>query len=152
MSKIVVGVDASPHSAAALEWAVAEARIRSAEVVAVAAWEPPVLAASAPSVLSVGLLGDALINETERQLKEVVASVDARGVEVQTVVDYGNAARVLLDQARDADLLVVGARGYGGFKGLLMGSVSQQCATHAVCPTVIVPSRPHDRSGEAQNA
>jgi nucleotide-binding universal stress UspA family protein len=63
------------------------------------------------------------------------------------VVREGQPARVLLDEARDADLLVVGSRGLGGFRGLLLGSVSQQCAHHAACPLVIVRSRP-ERSPE----
>ena len=53
----------------------------------------------------------------------------------------GSAARVLIEEARNADLLVVGSRDLGGFKGLLLGSVSQACAHHAPCPLLIVPTR-----------
>jgi nucleotide-binding universal stress UspA family protein len=59
-------------------------------------------------------------------------------VEVQCVAAEGQAAHVLLEEAKDADLLVVGSRGHGGFAGLLLGSVSQQCAHHASCPVVVV--------------
>ena len=66
------------------------------------------------------------------------------GVSVTPILREGQAADVLVAEARGADLLVVGSRGRGGFKGLLLGSVSQQCAQHASCPVAIVPngSRP----------
>jgi nucleotide-binding universal stress UspA family protein len=60
-------------------------------------------------------------------------------VEIERRVVEGRAAAVLIDESRGADLLVVGSRGHGGFAGLLLGSVSQQCAPHALCPLVIVP-------------
>jgi nucleotide-binding universal stress UspA family protein len=67
-------------------------------------------------------------------------SAAASDVDVASVVRQGQAADVLLEEARGADLLVVGSRGLGGFTGLLLGSVSQQCAHHATCPVAIVPS------------
>ena len=62
----------------------------------------------------------------------------AHGVEIERVVRIGQPAQVLIEEARSADLLVVGSRGHGGFVGLLLGSVSHQCALHASCPIVIV--------------
>jgi nucleotide-binding universal stress UspA family protein len=59
-------------------------------------------------------------------------------IPVSTLVAEGNAARALLDASEDADLLVVGSRGHGGFTGVLVGSVSQQCVNHAKCPVVVV--------------
>ena len=59
------------------------------------------------------------------------------------MVIQGNAAQVLLDVARDADLLVVGSRGHGGFTGALLGSVSQHCVHHAPCPVVVVRGHVH---------
>jgi nucleotide-binding universal stress UspA family protein len=78
--------------------------------------------------------------ELERALAD--AGEPAAGVEVEPVVREGAPARVLLEEADKADLLVVGSRGLGGFRGLLLGSVSQQCSHHAPCPVVIVP---HER-------
>jgi nucleotide-binding universal stress UspA family protein len=74
-------------------------------------------------------------------LDEVLAQVDATGVTIERVVVEGGAARRLLEAARGAEMLVVGSR---GFAGLLLGSVSQQCAHHAPCPVAIV--RPPDES------
>src|SRR5690606_20853392 len=79
-----------------------------------------------------------LENDARKTLEEVCGSVDTRGVVVNQIVQEGPAARCLLDSAKGADLLVVGSRGRGGFTGLLLGSVSQQCAHHAPCPLVIV--------------
>ncbi len=67
---------------------------------------------------------------------------DTAEVDIERRVAEGAAAAVLVDESRDAELLVVGSRGLGGFSGLLLGSVSQQCAHHAACPVVIVRSRP----------
>ena len=75
----------------------------------------------------------------DRCLEEVGAAES--GVEVTTVVHQGQAADVICEEAKGADLLIVGSRGVGGFRGLLLGSVSQQCAHFAPCPILIVPNR-----------
>ena len=139
VNRIVVGVDGSAPSVAALTWAVSEASCHDAVLVAVTAWDLPLGIAGEAGALTVGALADELPAEARRQQDEALSAVPHDGVEVERVVEYGSPARVLLAQAENADLLVVGARGHGGFVGLLIGSVSQQCATHAVCPTVIVP-------------
>ncbi len=65
---------------------------------------------------------------------------DKNGVPITSIAREGQAAEVLVTEAKGAELLVVGSRGLGGFRGLLLGSVSQQCAHHASCPVLIVPS------------
>jgi nucleotide-binding universal stress UspA family protein len=137
--RIVVGVDGSQESLAALRWAGEEARIRGATIVAVTAWENTNVTSMAmpggllPPDLSAELRGGA----EEMQQKAVTeAGLDPAAVE--TAVVEGGAAWVLLEAARGADLLVVGSRGIGGFKELVLGSVSQQVAHHAGCPVVIV--------------
>jgi nucleotide-binding universal stress UspA family protein len=138
MKRIVVGVDGSAPSVAALRWALDEARAHGAEVVAVTSWEMP-YAAAGEAGLYVGAWSDDLAAEAQRRLDEVVDAMDTTSVKVHRVLEYGRPAQTLLDHAATADLLVVGARGRGGFTGLLLGSVSQQCVTHAVCPTVVIP-------------
>jgi nucleotide-binding universal stress UspA family protein len=142
-SRIVVGVDGSDGARRALEWAVAEARLRGARLVAVHTWEMPPLGISAgpfdpPTPLDPDLLQrvEAAAGELlERELN----AVDVSGLEVEKRVEPRNPADALLDAGREADLLVVGTRGHGGFTGLLLGSVSQQVSHHAPCPVVIVP-------------
>jgi nucleotide-binding universal stress UspA family protein len=79
--------------------------------------------------------------EAELVLGEAVAPYEGEGVEIERCIVEGPAARVLVDQAAGAAMLVVGSRGRGGFTGLLLGSVSRQCAHHAACPVVVVPER-----------
>jgi nucleotide-binding universal stress UspA family protein len=138
MKTIVVGVDGSDHSIAALRWGVEEARLRRARVLAVYAWRLPhvTTAHEALHVLEVDLdLGQ----EARELLKTIVAqAVPGTDVEIEQVVSEGSAAPALLAAAERADLLVVGSRGRGGFTGLLLGSVSQQVAQHARCPVVVV--------------
>ena len=141
MGTIVVGVDGSPGSRAALRWAHEEARLRGATLEVVAVWQFPVMT-SLPAFGAVPPPED-LSGEAERAL---LATLSEEGVAttaevpVTTVVAEGAPAAALLEAAEDADLLVVGSRGHGGFTGLLIGSVSHQCASHATCPVVVVRS------------
>jgi nucleotide-binding universal stress UspA family protein len=138
---IVAGVDGSDPSVDALRWAVEEGRLRHAKVIAVHAWEPPII----PFDLTISPPPDyaRLVADSQAAAVELVAAAvetatdgapDA-GVETQAV--EGPAATVLLEAARDAELLAVGSRGHGGFLGLLLGSVSDQCVRHAPCPVVV---------------
>ena len=137
-----MGVDGSDASKAALRWALAEAKLRGDSVLAVHAWQVPVLPVDVgpppvPALDTVTMLPDLERNAralVERVVEEVAADA---GVEVETVAIEGAPATVLIDAARDAELLVVGSRGHGGFLGLLLGSVSMQVALHAPCPVVI---------------
>jgi nucleotide-binding universal stress UspA family protein len=152
MGKVVVGVDASPGSLRALEWALEEARLRRASLCVVHAWMLPLIEAlPEPWVVgspSVGPSDDEVRNHVEAAARDVLsASVDrarsaAPELEIAGELVEGRAAVALLDAARDADLLVVGSRGRGGFAGLLLGSVSGQCVHHARCPVVVVPEKP----------
>jgi nucleotide-binding universal stress UspA family protein len=145
---IVVGVDGSEPSRAALDWALGEARLRSARLVAVHAWAFFASVSSDPFPGAYGHVSvateetyEALRLAAERLLESEVsaASQAHESVEVALRAVEGQPAVVLLEAARNADLLVLGTRGHGGFVGLLLGSVSQQCAHHAPCPLVIVP-------------
>ncbi len=139
MKLIIVGVDAS-ESAAALRFAAAEARAHGARLRAVTAWTIPSSFYSSGSSVAVSDLAQAVPREAKETLDgalEMLAS-ELNDVEVDRVVREGHAASVLLEEARDADLLVVGSRGRGGFRGLLLGSVSQECAHHATVPVAII--------------
>lgn len=133
--RIVVGVDGSDSSKAALAWAVRQAALTGAEVDAVGAWQPPA---------SYGYDGWVAVDIpdfeqlTRQMLDEAIAAAAAPGVAIRPLVVRDNAARALLDTAKDADLLVVGSRGRGGFTGALLGSVGQHCVQHAECPVVVV--------------
>lgn len=135
---IVVGVDGSPSSRQALRWAAREAALRDAEVRVVTAWTIPWSVYS--SIAVPDDLGKDLETAATEQAADMIAELgpDAEGVQVRTVVREGDPAHVLLHEAEGAELLVVGSRGLGGFRDLLLGSVSQQCAHHAPCPVVIL--------------
>lgn len=151
---IVVGVDGSPESDAALRWALEEGRVRDATVRAIYAWEqPPLDVATADAGFGTpGLalptppteymeIRHAIEDEANRLLPEALerAGGAATGVEVEQQVVEGLAGDVLVEAARSADLLVVGSRGRGGLKGLLLGSVSQHTLHNAPCPVVVLP-------------
>jgi nucleotide-binding universal stress UspA family protein len=138
MGTIVVGVDGSSGSRQALRFAVEEARLRGARLRAVTAWHIPPVVYSGGYVppLDRREFEESATAVGEKALAEV--ATDAGGLDVERLAAEGQAAQVLLDEAESAELLVVGSRGHGGFTGLLLGSVSQQCAHHARCPVVIV--------------
>jgi len=133
---IVVGVDGSDSSKAALEWAAAQAPTcrltpccdRNVE------W-PTSYGAMVPWPENVDFEADA--RTMLAQSVDQVLGAD-RGAEVTQRVLHGHPAPTLEDASRDAGLLVVGSRGHGEFAGMLLGSVSEFLATHAHCPIVIV--------------
>jgi nucleotide-binding universal stress UspA family protein len=138
---IVVGVDGSKGSSEALRWAVAEARLRSVPVRAVHAWSysHPLV----PSLVGYPYSAESFRNaiddrwQAEQRLERATSEL-VKDHEIEGVVAEGSAAQALIDAVGEADVLVVGSRGHGGFTNLLLGSVSQQCAQHAPCPVVIV--------------
>jgi nucleotide-binding universal stress UspA family protein len=137
MSRITVGVDGSAEARAALLFALEEARLRGAELEVILAYSPlPYLADDV--VLRHQESSEA---EAEELLRKEVepAAAGFPEVTVTTRAILGTAARTLIEMSEGSDLLVVGSRGRGGFSGLLLGSVSQQCVHHAPCPVVVVP-------------
>jgi len=141
IKRIVVGVDGSDSSREALRWAYDEAAHHSASIIAVSTWHPPAMPMTPPY----GSLPPEGYSSQPRQealdlLERFVSDLDVRdpAVDVSTAVEEGNPAEVLIERSKEADLVVVGSRGHGGFKGMLLGSVSQHLVAHADCPVVVV--------------
>lgn len=136
MDKVVVGVDGSAGSRASLRWGVEAAERWGVPLVAIEAWEfsPLVFTADVPVQV------DELRATVQRHLHEVVSQElgDQPAVPVEALVVEDAPVPALLSHVTADSLLVVGSRGRGGFTGLLLGSVSQQCANHAPCPVVVV--------------
>jgi hypothetical protein len=139
MAGIVVGVDGSEHSLAALKWAAQEARQRESLLRVVAVFNSPIMstgyevALPDPSDLAAAsnTMLDAAVDSVRR-------SGELEGMHVATEVVEGHAGERLIELSRDAELVVVGARGHGGFVGLLLGSVTNHLVNHAACPVVVV--------------
>ena len=152
---IVVGVDGSDESKEALRWALEEARLRQTTLRAVWVFEMPLNVTPMAAPMGGGMpvyepLGpetaEAIRNASAERLATLVAEVSekvtgAGDVRVEQEVLEGHAAEALVRASQDEELLVVGSRGRGGLKGMLLGSVSQACAHHASCPIVIVRPR-----------
>lgn len=144
--RIVVGVDGSHGSRAALEWAIGEAQVRASSVHIVVVWQYP--RATSSSAWGLGMDPSPDVQEAVAAASAEVASrlglkASAQG-DVATTWEAieGNPARALLAASEHADLLVVGSRGHGAFVGALLGSVSHQVVAHARCPVVVVPTPP----------
>ena len=134
-NKIIVGVDGSPSSNAALEWAAQEAEIRGSTLELIHAWNYPNLGYGG----YVAVLED-FEKDASALLDEVVAFVRKNYPKLQLVSSLiqGPTAQTILDRAKEADMVVVGSRGRGGFSGLLLGSVGQQLVHHCPAPVVII--------------
>jgi len=133
---IVVGVDGSDSSKRALQWAADQANYIGAELNIVTTWEYPTTFGWAPPYPPrFDPEGD-----TRKALEETVDAVLGAepAVPVRLTVIEGHPALVLVDAAKGAEMLVVGSRGHGAFMGMLLGSVSEHCASHAPCPVVVV--------------
>lgn len=150
MGSIVVGVDGSEQSKAALEWALDEARLRGATLEVVSAYRPPsgwlgmgeAMGATIPVSITESDVADYTTEMVDRLLEEVKPPT---AVEVVRRVVPGHAAQALVEAAADADLLVVGTRGHGDVGSVLLGSVGMHCVHHATCPVVVVRGGPPDR-------
>jgi nucleotide-binding universal stress UspA family protein len=142
MNRIVVGVDGSESSRAALRWAMSEASAHGATVTAIHAWHDPYTGSALP--FAPGLVDPTSYEAVaQRTLDRVIDEEDETVLPspIARVVVHGSAAESLVESAKGADLLVVGSRGRGGFAGLLLGSVSQQVIHHATCPVVVIPTK-----------
>ena len=142
METIVVGVDGSGGGAAALEFAAAEAALRKTGLRVVSAWEVPVPTYGGELAPAPTLVPEAIeaYRDRAQQVADDAASKakELFSLDVEAVAVQGQPADVLLAQAGGAELIVVGRRGLGGFKSLLLGSVSQQVVHHATSPVVVV--------------
>jgi nucleotide-binding universal stress UspA family protein len=146
VTRIVVGVDGTEAGVAALRWAADQARMTGARVHAIAVVGPASMVAGGPE------LGGGFVPRTIVEDEQLAASADAwltaaiaaLPAEARSGVDrqapHGDAVTVLLEAARDADLLVLGNHHRGAIAGALTGSVAQRCAHHATCPLVLVPA------------
>jgi nucleotide-binding universal stress UspA family protein len=131
--QIVVGVDGSKHSRAALLWALDEAQCHSGEVTALFAWQVPFL--SFPGAFDREELQQASKEFLVATVSEIVPTPP---VPLHTIVAEGDPTESLVEASKEADLLVLGIRGRSPFTGLLLGSVSQGAAGAASCPVVLV--------------
>jgi nucleotide-binding universal stress UspA family protein len=140
-TRIVVGIDGSESARAALDWAWDEAKRWNAELEVVHAWTYPYSYGVEGAVV---VAPQTLAEDATRLAEGEVAALRTRkgdDVRITLVVEEGGAARSLLDRGKDAAMVVVGARGHGGFLSLLVGSVADQVVHHATCPVVIVRAR-----------
>jgi nucleotide-binding universal stress UspA family protein len=136
---IVVGIDGSKSSEPALRFAAQEAELHSVKLRVVIAWH------ISPTIyMSTSALAQTDPTELEEDARQVAAEEvervlgAGRSENIEVVARQGDAAGVMIDESKRAQILVVGSRGHGGFTGLLLGSVGQQCASHSYCPVVIM--------------
>jgi nucleotide-binding universal stress UspA family protein len=137
---IVVGYDGSEYSREAIRWGVAEGRLRACPVHVVRAWQistAPMPASHRPGfVPSLAEYEGAVLDDLRADITRHCG--DTSDVDVRAHAVHRASTRALLEASADADLLVVGSRGAGGFAGLLLGSTSDQIVRHARCPVVVV--------------
>lgn len=147
--RIVVGVDGSSTSTAALRWALTDAVRRHAAVDAVACWQWPASAGGFMPYTDLDLSVPTAEAAEIAVAAAVAATADADTLSVKTHVVEGYPARVLTEWAVGADLLVVGSRGHGALASVLLGSVGLHCASHSPCPVLIVRGDAESASGPA---
>jgi nucleotide-binding universal stress UspA family protein len=140
MKEIVVGIDGSESAGGALREAGNLARLEGAKLRLVTVWHVPSPAYGSAFGFPLADLRGEFKAGAQHIADEGVNKLrsEGNGIPVESVVKEGHPAKVLLEEAEDADLLVVGSRGHGGFSELLLGSVSRACTRHAHCPVVVV--------------
>lgn len=137
MATIIVGIDESEAARKALRWAIDHADDDD-EIVGLHSWQMYIAGGMEGMIIDPGPLKEAAEEMANSVVAEVLSEYDdPPSVEVEIV--EGHPGRNLIDRSEDADLLVIGSRGYGGFRGLLLGSVSTYCVHHVCCPVVVVP-------------
>lgn len=140
--RVIVGVDGSPHSAAALAWAAADARLRGWELVVVTACRQDGPRTGPGISPATATAREQACRQTQARL---LRGLPARAIpSVSTRVLHGDPAALLISAAAAGDVLVVGTRGRGRVRTLLLGSVAQECAEQAPCPVVVVPAPPRE--------
>lgn len=143
---IIVGIDGSHNAQCALQWAIGHAQKTSAQIRLVCAYTVPGVNMTQADIVYPADF-DAVIRRSVDELAEAAAeSVTAAGVPVSTSIAPGDASGVMVENSKNADLAVVGARGRGGFAGRLLGSVALAMPAHSHCPTVVIPSTWPDRT------
>ena len=140
IARIVVGIDGSDTAGSALEWALEAGRLHHATVDVVHAWEVPYGAGQ--RFVAAAFDSSPLEDAARRTLDAAVESADTSGLPapVTRTLAVGSATASILQAAENADLVVIGSRGLGGFKGLVLGSVSYHVVHQATCPVVVLPS------------
>lgn len=133
----LIGHDGSDNARRAFDWARTQASGRDVELSVIRTWQVPAL----DYPLSSDSIDQFAPERVCEEFDDLVAEGDDTGIPVSGRIVRGSAASKLLDESEAAALLVLGSRGLGGFRRLLLGSVSSQCATHAVVPTIVVPPR-----------
>jgi nucleotide-binding universal stress UspA family protein len=135
---VVVGVDGSPESVAALSWAGRYGAATGAVVWALHIWHYPTSAGLPPGITPESVTDEVKANQ-QKELDEAIAKANLDpAAQVESKIAYGHPAQVLINESQNVDLIVIGHRGRGGFTGMLTGSVSMQVVNHAACPVVVV--------------
>ena len=140
---VVVGVDGSAESIAALRWAARYATASGARVRALLAWHYPGAVGGPPIEKAPKAVHDQTDVQMHETLDTAIAKAGQEAGGVEKSIAYGHPAQALIEASKEADLLVVGRHGHGAFTGMLLGSVSIHCVTGAHCPVVVI--RGHDR-------
>jgi nucleotide-binding universal stress UspA family protein len=143
-SRIIVGVDGSEQSQAALGWAIGQVELVDADLVLAHTWNPdsyatPAMAGAVPDMIQAGALNDEAEELAQAWLDDLVTATAARTTaSVSGVLASGSPAGHILDLSAEAIMVVVGSRGRGGLRSAVLGSTSQQITHHAQCPVVVV--------------
>lgn len=134
---IIVGIDGSEDSVRALKWAAEYARLVDAPLVGLVAWDlEPVYGYMAMTNWETA---ESVEGEAREMLAETIRTTLGEDAQIEHRSVRGHAAQVLVEASHDAQLVVVGSRGHGGFTGMLLGSVSQHVVTHARCAVTVMP-------------